>query len=251
MEDGTTKEKFRTQPSWTPAKKVVMTERIVQEALAAVGLPTKYEGTHTIRRAVARHFFDSQAALGHDGALRVTSALLHHRSASATERYLGLTSERVRRDEVMRGKPFPEAAIDTRTSSNSRDGRSRAGVARDHPGGSASGACGTVVNVSEWLAAGCGSHGLTQSLSPVREAEGHNPLNLRCPQTRGGVSARPRLNFGNIVSPEDDTKHLGSASTQERGSAQPFRGGHVEFDARNTGAVWMVVLEHPRGVAAQ
>lgn len=65
-EDGS-KEKFRTKPSWTPAKKVAKTEKIVQEALAAEGLPTLHEGTHTIRRAVARHFFDGQTALGHDG----------------------------------------------------------------------------------------------------------------------------------------------------------------------------------------
>lgn len=111
-EDGVTKEKIRTKPSWMTKTQVQKTERIVQEALAAVGLPTKYEGTHTLRRAIARHFFDSQSALGYDGALRATSALLHHGSASTTERYLGLSSERKRRDEALRGKPFLEAGID-------------------------------------------------------------------------------------------------------------------------------------------
>lgn len=51
----------RRPPSWVPHRQVTHTERIVQHALAALGLSTKDEGTHTIRRAVARAFFDSMA----------------------------------------------------------------------------------------------------------------------------------------------------------------------------------------------
>lgn len=108
--DGT-KVRGHALPSWVPEKHVVKTERIVQDALAAVGLPTRHEGTHTIRRAVARAFFDSQVADGYDGALRATSALLHHQSSATTEHYLGLTSERKRRDLAMRGKPFLSAMV--------------------------------------------------------------------------------------------------------------------------------------------
>lgn len=76
-------------------------------AIAALGLPSKDQGTHTIRRAVARAFFDSMAGeQGYDAALRTVSALLHHRSSATTEAYLGLSSERERRDKRLRGQPF-------------------------------------------------------------------------------------------------------------------------------------------------
>jgi len=75
-------------------------ERVVQQALAALGLPTKHQGTHTIRRAAARHFFDSMSSdVGYDAALRTVSAMLHHKSSATTEQYLGLSSERKRRDD--------------------------------------------------------------------------------------------------------------------------------------------------------
>lgn len=91
---------------------VPRTQGIVHHALAAAGLPTKYEGTHTIRRAVARAYFDSmRSSVGRDNALREVSALLHHSNASMTERYLGLSAERDARDEAMRGKPFLSAMV--------------------------------------------------------------------------------------------------------------------------------------------
>lgn len=111
--DGTTV-KGRTPSVWRPHQPVVHTERIVQGAMAALGLPTKFEGTHTLRRAVARAFFDSMSTdMGHDGALRTVSALLHHKSSATTEIYLGLSVERERRDERLRGKPFLSAMIDS------------------------------------------------------------------------------------------------------------------------------------------
>ena len=88
------------------------TQDIVHRALRAAGLPTRYEGTHTIRRAVARAYFDSmRGSVGRDNALREVSALLHHSNSSMTERYLGLSTERAARDEAMRGKPFLSAML--------------------------------------------------------------------------------------------------------------------------------------------
>lgn len=96
-----------TAPSWRPERPMTHTERVVQKALATVGLPTKDEGTHTIRRAVARAMFDDLTTeVGYDAALRTTSAMLHHKSGATTERYLGLSSERRRRDDALRGRPF-------------------------------------------------------------------------------------------------------------------------------------------------
>src|SRR5690606_30101648 len=85
-------------------------ERVVQGALGALGYPTRGEGCHTVRRSVARAFFDSMATdTGYDAALRTVSAMLHHKSSATTEIYLGLTSERVRRDSLLRGRPFLSA----------------------------------------------------------------------------------------------------------------------------------------------
>lgn len=103
----------RRPASWVPERPVTHTERIVQQALRALGLPTKYEGTHTIRRAVARVFFDDMTTeAGYDAALRTVSALLHHQSSGTTEDYLGLSSEKKRRDQRLRGRPFLTSMVD-------------------------------------------------------------------------------------------------------------------------------------------
>ncbi len=59
------------------------------------------DGWHTIRRSVARIFFDRASGMGHDAAMRMTSALLHHKNTQTTEIYLGLQVERAKRDEIM------------------------------------------------------------------------------------------------------------------------------------------------------
>lgn len=106
--DGEGRSRRTRRPStWNPSKPVTHTERIVQDALRAVGLDTKGEGTHTIRRAVARIFFDDLSKdTGYDAALRTVSAFLHHASSATTEHYLQLSSERERRDKRLRGQPF-------------------------------------------------------------------------------------------------------------------------------------------------
>ena len=104
---------------------VPRTQGIVHHALRSAGLPTHYEGTHTIRRAVARAYFDSmRGAVGRDNALREVSALLHHSNSSMTERYLGLSAERDARDEAMRGRPFLSAFCTPRAVDMDRVDRS-------------------------------------------------------------------------------------------------------------------------------
>jgi integrase len=112
-EDGTRK-MHRTPWVWNPQSRMRRAEGIVHTALRAAGITeTRYEGTHTIRRAVARAYFDSMASdIGYDAALRTVSALLHHKSTATTERYLGLSSEIERRDKSMRGMPFLSAMSD-------------------------------------------------------------------------------------------------------------------------------------------
>ena len=113
-EDGT-RECVRIPMEWKPRKPMLRTELVVQKALRAAGISqTKGEGTHTIRRAVARAYFDSMGGeVGYDNALRRVSALLHHSNTATTERYLGKKSEIEARDQMLKGKPFLTAMVDT------------------------------------------------------------------------------------------------------------------------------------------
>lgn len=62
---------------------------------------------HTIRRSVARIYFDGlRGEISRDHALRQTAALLGHRSTMTTEVYLGVEAEKEARDESLRGKRF-------------------------------------------------------------------------------------------------------------------------------------------------
>lgn len=100
--------------SLIPEKQIKNPAEIVQRVLRKQGHPIEPgEGCHTIRRSVARAFFDSRVSAGYDGALRETSALLHHSSSQVTEVYLGLTTERLGRDKALRGKPFLSSMVDT------------------------------------------------------------------------------------------------------------------------------------------
>lgn len=76
------------------------------ELYAACGVHVEArEMWHTIRRSVARIYFDAmRGEMSHDHALRQTAALLGHKHATQTETYLGLDAERVARDESLRGK---------------------------------------------------------------------------------------------------------------------------------------------------
>lgn len=97
----------RTSDSWEPLRPAMHMERVVQACLRGLGIPTKGEGIHTIRRGAARAFFDSISEdKGYDAALRTVAAFLHHKSVTTTEGYLGLTSEQVWRDQRLRGQPF-------------------------------------------------------------------------------------------------------------------------------------------------
>lgn len=100
----------RLRPTLVPANQ----SRIVHRGLEALGWQDlKGEGFHTIRRSVARLFFDSQVAKGYDGALQATKALLHHKHASQTEHYIGVTNERRHRDVQLKGQPFLSAMLDS------------------------------------------------------------------------------------------------------------------------------------------
>jgi integrase len=81
----------------------------VKLALAAIGIPlrdsatgeTLREGEHTLRRSAARAFYESLVRRGVADPLGVVQRLLHHRTRAQTEEYIGVNSNRERRDEIM------------------------------------------------------------------------------------------------------------------------------------------------------
>lgn len=100
--------------TWKPYSRITHATRIVQEALRRVGLDARYEGTHTLRRGAARAYFRLlNEEKGYDDALRITQAFLHHKNSATTESYLGLSVDKHRRDESLRGKPFLTAMVGT------------------------------------------------------------------------------------------------------------------------------------------
>ncbi len=85
-------------------------ERVVQDALKVCGYPTYWQGCHTLRRSGARAFYDELCdRQGDNSALEIVSSMLHHASLVMTQRYLGVTESRKRRDRaVLDGPMFPE-----------------------------------------------------------------------------------------------------------------------------------------------
>jgi integrase len=67
-----TRECYHVPSTYVPHRPVGKLYRIAQAGLRSVGLPTLHEGIHTLRRAVARHYYEALAAeRGHDGAIRI------------------------------------------------------------------------------------------------------------------------------------------------------------------------------------
>lgn len=96
---------------YRPEAKIRSTARIIRPTLEAVGISlaagdgsSNYEGAHTLRRSGARALYDGLAQNGYDHAVRVVQAMLHHKSMTMTERYLGITADRRSRDDIIRGK---------------------------------------------------------------------------------------------------------------------------------------------------
>lgn len=90
-----------------PQRQLTHPHRIVQRGLERIGLPTKGEGFHALRRSSARALFEKLRSEGsYDHALMVVKEFLNHRSIDQTQLYLGLNHERAIRDEMLRGKDF-------------------------------------------------------------------------------------------------------------------------------------------------
>lgn len=105
--------KYPLEPDWpgqmNPRSRCKHAHVKAQETLRAYGWDVTgddREGVHTLRRSGARALFDALVDDGRirDGALRVVQAMLHHRSVSTTEGYLGLEADLEKRDSIIAGK---------------------------------------------------------------------------------------------------------------------------------------------------
>jgi integrase len=94
-----------------PYRAILSPEKIVQRALARIGISGERLGFHTLRRSSARALHDEMVALGYDGALRRVSAWLHHSSTAMSEKYLGIDIDKAQRDKEAKDQPmFPSLA---------------------------------------------------------------------------------------------------------------------------------------------
>jgi integrase len=98
---------------YKPEQPIGRTQRYIQRALKNMGLEDVYArvGIHMLRRSGARAWFDELNDQTVDGALKIVQAQLHHSSVVMTERYLGITADRTKRDRLLRGSSmFPSLA---------------------------------------------------------------------------------------------------------------------------------------------
>lgn len=97
-----------------PEAKHPRPQDIVKRTLARYGWnETKMQGFHLLRASGARAWFDELDAQTVDGALKIVQAHLHHASVTMTEKYLGLTADRAKRDRLLRGETmFPSLGGD-------------------------------------------------------------------------------------------------------------------------------------------
>ena len=94
-------------PEMIPTNKLTRTSEKVHEVLRSIGWDIggkDMEGCHTLRRSGARALFDELEGRTRDGALRYVASMLHHKSVTQTEHYLGLDVDREKRDVLLRGE---------------------------------------------------------------------------------------------------------------------------------------------------
>lgn len=87
-------------------------EFIVHEMLRKLGHKTKGEGFHTLRRSAGRILHDVAVQMGYPDALRLVQALYDHKDIQTTQRYLGLTPEKLRLRDLMKGQDILGKAIE-------------------------------------------------------------------------------------------------------------------------------------------
>lgn len=119
----------KVQAGWgthklNPTAKISRPEDIVTKTLRNHGwLDTHWQAMHTLRASGARAWFDELNEQTIDGALKIVQAHLHHSSVVMTERYLGLTADRAKRDRLVKGESMFPSLQDSKVVSIKRDER--------------------------------------------------------------------------------------------------------------------------------
>lgn len=84
---------------------IIHMQDIATRGLRALGYELEpREGMHTLRRSAARWLFDRLVSEGYDGAIRMVQAMLHHTQIVTTEKYIGLTLDKKKRDDILKGQ---------------------------------------------------------------------------------------------------------------------------------------------------
>lgn len=87
-----------------PTRPISKPEAPIKRTLEAYGWEDTYwAGAHLLRRSGARCLFDELCDQAVDASLRIVSSQLHHKNVAMTERYLGITADRARRDRLLKG----------------------------------------------------------------------------------------------------------------------------------------------------
>lgn len=93
-----------------PGRRYAKPHLAIQHALNEIGYKhTTQEGAHTLRRSGGKALYDELAwNRGHDGAIRIVQSMYGHTSVTMTEKYLRLTLEEKRRNDLLAGQEmFP------------------------------------------------------------------------------------------------------------------------------------------------
>lgn len=97
----------KVQAGWgkhrlNPTRPISRPQEVVGRVLEAHGVRVPGESMHCLRRSGARALFNELVDGGIDGALEIVQTMLHHKSVVMTERYLGITHSRAKRDALIR-----------------------------------------------------------------------------------------------------------------------------------------------------
>lgn len=118
----------KTQSGWgkhklNPPAKISRPEEIVKKTIARYGWEdTHWQGFHLLRASGARAWFDELNEQTIDGALKIVQAHLHHASVVITEKYLGLTADRAKRDRLLKGESMYPSLQDNNVIQISKTG---------------------------------------------------------------------------------------------------------------------------------
>jgi integrase len=94
--------------TYRPGQSIAEPYEPVKYALTQFGWDdVKQEGVHTVRRSMARLYFDMvEDGETFDSALLATMTLLHHTRPETTLTYIGRDRATLARDRILRGRPF-------------------------------------------------------------------------------------------------------------------------------------------------